>query len=111
MLTCLKAANRLSGSDSAKFLRFFEHRNDPKWEPSLNDVKRMEAIFIVFRDYADLRIMILLSLSGMYERMPKTLHNQKAAKTYLTELKEDVESLLTSHTIKFMKNTTQIGAS
>ncbi|XP_066924874.1 uncharacterized protein [Clytia hemisphaerica] len=94
MLDCLKAVNRLSGSDSAKFLRFFEHKSNPNWNPSVDDVKRMEAIFIIFRDYADLRIMILLSLSAMYERKQQTTNNKKAAKTYLTELKNDIEEFM-----------------
>lgn len=92
MYDCIKEAERLSGSDHAKFLRY-EDKMNTDWKPTPNEVKHMETLFLTFRDYAELRIMILLTLSGMYEN-DTTPDGPGAAKRYLTDLKSEVDQFM-----------------
>jgi len=92
MYDCIKEAERLSGSDHAKFLRY-EDKMNTDWQPNADDVKQMETLFVTFRDYAELRIMMLLTLSGMYENNT-TPDGPGAAKRYLTDLKSDVDQYI-----------------
>ena len=89
MYNCIKEVERLSGSDHAKFLRY-EDKMGTDWTPTPKEVKHMETLFLTFRDYAELRIMILLTLSSMYENNT-TPDGPGAAKRYLTDLKTDVD--------------------
>ena len=55
MWNCVKEAERLSGSDHAKFLRYETEMTQEGWKATTYDVKRMEVLFLTFRDYAQLR--------------------------------------------------------
>ena len=58
MWDCVKEAERLSASDHAKFLRYEAQMNTEGWKATPADVKRMEVLFLTFRDYAQLRYSV-----------------------------------------------------
>ena len=55
MWDCVQQAESLTGSDHAKFLRYETEMNMEGWVATPDDVKRMEVLFLTFRDYAQLR--------------------------------------------------------
>jgi len=90
MWSCVKEAERLSGSDHTKFLRYESQMNQEGWVATPDDVKRMEVLFLTFRDYAQLRMMIYLTLTGYYQNQKNNENAAKLAKRYLQDLRDDV---------------------
>eukprot|EP00111_Clytia_hemisphaerica_P022379 TCONS_00065764-protein len=90
MWSCVQEAERLSGSDHAKFLRYEEKMNQEGWVATPDDVKRMEVLFLTFRDYAQLRMMIYLTLTGYYQNQTNNEDAAKLAKRYLQDLRDDI---------------------
>jgi len=94
MWSCVKEAERWSGSDRAKFLRYETEMKTEGWVATPDDVKRMEVLFLTFRDYAQLRIMIYLTLTGYYQNQTDNEDAAKLAKRYLEDLRDDVDSYI-----------------
>ena len=68
MWDCVKEAERLSGADHAKFLRFEAQMKQEDWKANPDDVKRMEVLFLTFSNYAQLRYLssVFISIITMF---------------------------------------------
>ena len=63
---CMEEAERLSGSDFNRFMPYLNEMSDPSWKPTAENVKKLEIHFMSFRNYAQLRILTLLTLATTY---------------------------------------------
>ena len=66
MNECMEEAERLSGSDFNRFMPYFTEMSDPNWTPTAENIKKLEIHFMSFRNYAQLRILTLLTLATTY---------------------------------------------
>jgi len=95
-VNCMELVDNDAGSNYATFMDFLNEMDDDKYSPSVEDIKKMEVQFSVYNNYAQLRMMMLLSLYGAYkdeDAMPPDWFQVDAframAKTYLQALRDE----------------------
>merc|ERR1719419_13391 len=92
----MELVDNKAGSNYATFMDFLNKMDDDKYSPSIDDIKKMEVQFSVYHNYAQLRMLMLLSLYGAYkddDAMPPDWFQVDAyramAKTYLQALRDE----------------------
>jgi len=67
--------------------------NETYYEPEVDDVKHMEVQFLTFRNYAQLRVLILISLIGTFENVTDVEYANAPDyyKIYLGRLQEELD--------------------
>lgn len=95
-VNCMELVDISAGSNYNIFMDFLAQMDDDTYIPSIEDIKKMEVQFDVYNNYAQLRMMMLLSLYGVYkddEAMPSGWFDRDAframAKTYLRALRDE----------------------
>ena len=94
MWDCVKEAERLSGSDHAKFVRFEDQMKQEGWKATPADVKRMEVLFLTFRDYAQLRYGQAKSSCAVYFHMCKILYTFFKRTNFINNIKASMGKIL-----------------
>jgi len=95
-IKCMENVDNAAGSNKAIFMDFLNDMDNDDFEPSVNDIKKMEVQFNVYNNYAQLRMMMLLSLYGAFkddDAMPSDWVQLDAyramAKSYLQTLRDE----------------------
>lgn len=93
---CMENVDNDAGSNYAIFMDFLNDMDDDDFAPSTNDIKKMEVQFNVYNNYAQLRMMMLLSLYGAFkddDAMPPDWVELDAyramAKSYLESIRDE----------------------
>lgn len=86
---CMEGVEDPSRNDKNVFMDYWS-KMETDWDPSPEDVRHMEVQFLVFRDYVNLRVMILLTLINTYQNLTDDYH-QKMTQLYYKHLVEETD--------------------
>ena len=97
MNECMEEAERLSGSDFNRFMPYLTEMSEPNWTPTAENIKKLEIHFMSFRNYAQLRILTLLTLATTYrdfesDDAASMDYAVKQAARYFNDLKSETAS-------------------